>query len=295
MTRPFVDRPVVDLDAATSLARAAAVEWGTAEPVLLRAGMNAIFRAGDLVLRVGLPSAPAHASIELAEALLERGLRVTRPAISDVISADAMSVTAWEYLTPTGRPIDWRSVGEMVRNVHQIEPDDLPEEYPLPVPANFPWWNFDALLDEVAPALDDRARVGITAAIARWSDWANPEGSVVCHGDVHPGNVVMVDTGPVLIDWDLLCWAPPGWDHAPMMTWHSHWGGHSDDYRAFAAGYGESLVGDEAADGFAELRLVAATLMRLKAGLSRPAAMGEAQRRLAYWRGESDAPAWQAQ
>ena len=45
----------------------------------------------------------------------------------------------------------------------------------------------------------------------------------------------------------------------------------------------------------AELRLVAATLMRLRAGRHDPAAMPEAQRRLAYWRGDPDAPTWRAQ
>jgi hypothetical protein len=42
------------------------------------------------------------------------------------------------------------------------------------------------------------------------------------------------------------------------------------------------------------VRLVAATLMRLRAGRADPAAMPEAARRLAYWRGEPDAPPWTA-
>ena len=55
------------------------------------------------------------------------------------------------------------------------------------------------------------------------------------------------------------------------------------------------MAGDQSAEAFAELRLVAATLMRLKAAIRNEAAMPEAQRRLAHWRGESDAPMWQAQ
>ena len=64
------------------------------------------------------------------------------------------------------------------------------------------------------------------------------------------------------------------------------------EYPAFAAGYGRSLADDPAAVAVAELRLVAATLMRLVAGISDPVAMAEAQRRLRYWRGDHDAPAW---
>lgn len=295
MQRPFVDRPVDDLVAAGRVAAAAAVHWGLGEPTLIRVGMNAIYRSGAVVLRVSTPSAPAVASIELAERLLDRGLAVTRPVRTDAVESAGLSATAWEHLPATGTPIDWNEVGRMVRQTHDIAPSDLPDRYPLPRPSEFPWWDFPTLFAQTVDALDDGARIGLEAAIGRWPDWARPTGSVVCHGDVHPGNVMMTERGPVLIDWDLLCWAPPGWDHAPMMTWASRWGGDPAWYTEFAAGYGRSMFGTASAEAFAELRLVAATLMRLKAGLADDAAMPEAQRRLAYWRGESDAPAWQAQ
>jgi hypothetical protein len=295
MQRPFVDRPVADLDAAGLLASEAAAHWGLHEPALLRSGMNAIYRSGDVVLRVGAPSAPAVASIELAEILLDRGLTVTRPVRSDVVESAGLSATAWEFVPFTKAPIDWHAVGQLVRRTHAIAVADVPDSYPLPRPVDFPWWDFAVLLDDVGEVLDESARVGLIEAIDRWPHWTDDAGSVVCHGDVHPGNVIMTERGPVLIDWDLLCWAPPGWDHAPMMTWHTRWGGEASWYGDFAAGYGRSMVGDQSAEAFAELRLVAATLMRLKAGMRNDVAMPEAQRRLAYWRGESDAPAWQAQ
>ncbi len=295
MPRPFVDRPVTDLAAADRVARHAAEHWGLGRPSLLRIGMNAIYRSGDVVLRVSAPSAPAEASIELAAALRSLDLAVPAPRRNDVVRADGLSVTAWEFLESTGNPIDWSAVGRHIRRVHDINIEDLPGAYPLPSPTDLPWWDFASLLDEVGDLLDPAARAGIDAAIARWPDWADPAGSVVCHGDVHPGNIVMTRAGPVVIDWDLLCFAPPGWDHAPMMTWHSRWGGDASWYVSFAAGYGASKVGDGAAEAFAELRLVAATLMRLKAGQRSDAAMPEARRRLAYWRGEPGAPMWQAQ
>ena len=101
---------------------------------------------------------------------------------------------------------------------------------------------------------------------------------------------MMTADGPALIDWDLLCWAPAGWDHGPMMTWHERWGGAAGEYDAFASGYGASLRDDPTTEAFAELRLVAATLMRLKAARRDPSARPEADRRLAYWRGDLDAP-----
>ena len=74
--------------------------------------------------------------------------------------------------------------------------------------------------------------------------------AVVCHGDVHPGNVLMTVAGPVLLDWDLLCHAHPGWDHAMLLTLAERWGGDPAVYPAFAAGYGRSLADDRAAVTF---------------------------------------------
>ena len=119
--------------------------------------------------------------------------------------------------------------------------------------------------------------------------------AVVCHGDVHPGNVLMTLAGPVLLDWDLLCHAHPGWDHAMLLTLAERWGGDPAVYPAFAAGYGRSLVDDRAAATFGRLRNVAATLMRVRAGRTDPSAGDEAERRLRHWRGDADAPPWTAQ
>ena len=60
-------------------------------------------------------------------------------------------------------------------------------------------------------------------------------------------------------------------------------------------GYGRSFRGDPLAEAVAELRLVAATLMRVRAGRSDAKAADEAALRLRYWRGEDDAPMWHAQ
>ena len=294
-TRAYVDEPITDLAAATQAARQAAAQWGLDEPQLLRVGMNAIFQVDGVVLRVSAPTVDAAASLELLGHLARAGVRVPVAARDDVVRHRGLSVTGWQHLESTAAPIDWRGVGAMVRSVHELDATELPASVPLPAPASFPWWDFDTLLARVAEAIDPPARLGLVTTIERHRGWRDADGAVVCHGDVHPGNVMMTEDGPVLIDWDLLCWAPPGWDHGPMLTWARRWGGDADDYEKFAAGYGRSLADDDVTLAFAELRLVAATLLRLAAGLRDPAAMPEAQRRLAYWRGDPDAPTWTAQ
>jgi Phosphotransferase enzyme family len=295
MTRAYVDTRITDLAAAERAAEVAAAHWRLDAPVLMRHGMNAIYRSGDCVLRVATPSAPAQVSIELAEVLRRHDIAVPPARHTDVVEHAGMSVTAWPHLEASGEPIDWTAVGAMIRRVHRLDAEQLPPGLPVPSPTSFPWWDFDAMLAAVGDSLDADARAGIGAALDRHAGWDHFDEVVVCHGDVHPGNVVMTADGPMLIDWDLLCAAPFGWDHAPLMTWTERWGGEVGVYEAFADGYGISGRGNPSAEAFAELRLVAATLMRLKAGSANPAAMPEAQRRLAHWRGDPDAPIWRAQ
>jgi Ser/Thr protein kinase RdoA (MazF antagonist) len=294
-TRAYVDAPITDISAATRAAQRAAEHWGVNRPVLLRHGMNAIFASGDLVLRVATPSVPADASIELADLLARRGIRVPAPRRADVVVDGPMSVTAWERIPDSNAPVDWAEVGAMVHQVHDLDHRELPPSIPLPSPSVLPWWDFDALVERAGDALDGPAHDGLSAVIDRHRGWDRFGDTVLCHGDVHPGNVMTSPEGPVLLDWDLLCRAPAGWDHGPLMTLHDRWGGDADVYPAFAEGYGRSFVADTAAIAFAELRLVAATLMRVVAGISNPDARPEAERRLRYWRGEADAPSWAAQ
>jgi len=189
---------------------------------------------------------------------------------------------------------DWEAIGRMVAAVHGLAADVVPTGYPTPPAESFPWWDFDRLLAEVGAGLDAAAGAGLVAAIEGHRDWSLRVDRVLCHGDVHPGNVVMTADGPVLLDWDLLCSGPPGWDHA-MLLRLPRWGWPARWYDEFASGYGRSLAGDPTAEAIADLRLVAATLMRVRAGRTDPAAMAEARRRLVFWRGDPDAPTWRAQ
>ncbi|HUS43058.1 MAG TPA: aminoglycoside phosphotransferase family protein [Ilumatobacteraceae bacterium] len=293
--RAYVDRPITDLEHAGRVAIAAAQVWQLDAPELLRAGMNAIFGAGPVVLRVSAPTAPAEVSLELAQFWHERGVAVPRAVRDDVVVVDGLSVTAWERIANRATPVDWVGVGDMVRRVHQTDPRSLPASVPLPSPTAFPWWDFESLLERAAPALDEAARRGLERAIVRHRNWGDFDRAVLCHGDVHPGNVLMRAEGPVLLDWDLLCRAAPGWDHGPMLTLAGRWGGRPGEYEEFAQGYGQSLSDDPTTIALAELRLVAATLMRVAASIDDPGARPEAERRLRYWRGDPDAPPWTAQ
>lgn len=290
--RPFVDRPAGPPAVTEPVALAAARHWGLARPVLVRTGMNAIYVADDVVIRVGATTAPPSSALALAGVLQERGLAVPAPRRDDAVEQDGLSATAWERVRTIDAPVDWRVVGAMIRDVHELTAADLPVDYPRPRAADLPWWDFDALLTEVGPDVDDRARAGLEAAVATHRWWTDaPEPSVICHGDVHPGNVLATAAGPMLLDWDLLSTAPRGWDHAMLVradrwTYPAHW------YDEFATGYGWDARTDPVTTAIAELRLVAATLMRVRAARGDQAGAPEVERRLRYWRGDPAAPPW---
>ncbi len=258
--------------------------------------MNALFECGDdVMLRVSRPTAPASQALWLAGALEAHGVRVPKRVRPSAIEVHGLTVFAIERVTSAAE-IDWREVGSMVRLVHEWPTFEVRGRYPLPKSDNFPWWNANAALAEVDDLLDAEARAGLMAAIARHGDWRERVTCrVVCHGDVHAGNVIQSSDGAVLLDWDLVCHAPPAWDHAMVLAAPRRWGGSPTMYEQFAEGYGVSLAGDPLAESLATMRDVAATLMRVRAGRTSPAAAQEAEIRLRFWRGDTDAPMWTAQ
>ncbi|MDP2291928.1 MAG: aminoglycoside phosphotransferase family protein [Actinomycetota bacterium] len=293
---PFVSRPPGDPATAAHAARAAASAWGFGEPQHLRTGMNALFTCSDdVMLRVSHTNAPPEQAAWLMARLRERGVGVPTLLRPEPVDVDGLAVFAIERLHPAGR-VDWRQIGAMVRIVHDWPAHEVVGRYPLPHADTFPWWDTHAALAAVDDLLDEQARAGLAAAIDAHGAWlALVTDRVVCHGDVHPGNVLQSAAGPVLLDWDLLCLGPPAWDHGPLMSWAERWGGDPTMYPEFADGYGRSLVGDPLAESLATMRNVIATLMRVRAGRTDPAAAEEAERRLRFWRGDPAAPMWRAQ
>ena len=139
----------------------------------------------------------------------------TRPTSS---SDGDLSVTAWERLEPIAGEPGLAAVGAMVRPRPRLPRPTLPAGVPAAaVRRRSRGGGSTTCSTSVGPRSTTGARVGLAAAIERHGAGPTERSTrVVCHGDVHPGNVMMTADGPVLLDWDLLCLGPPA-GTTPML------------------------------------------------------------------------------
>jgi Ser/Thr protein kinase RdoA (MazF antagonist) len=292
---------LVTVDGAERIAESVARRLGLpGRPELLRSGRNHVFRAGDTVLRVTAPDVDAVAQVALAHWLSEAGLPVLRP-LEDVVVVDGTQVSVWEHVDPSGiRPVDYRQLGAAVARLHRVPPSDLAGLVTLPWCGDAGWLDLHADLDDARRAgVVSGEDIGLLRAAAAeldgWAALARSDEAVVCHGDVHPQNVLMRGDQLVIIDWDSICVGPLAWDHAMLLTWAERWGGGVGDYGAFAQGYNADLRGSPLAGLLARVRLLAPTLNMVNRGASSPRHAAEARLRMRYWRGEPSPPAWTPQ
>lgn len=286
-----MDRPpdLVAADCAAGL--------GLPAPVHLRSGENHVYRAGGVLLRIG-PN-PADRTLLLHRHLASRGVAVTEP-VADPLTRDGWHVSLWRWIEDDA-DFDHRRLGEQVRLLHSI-----PIEETVAAVGRLPWCGDADWLDvpshleriiDLGLVTPDQAQAltGVWEGIADWKQQAHTEPAVLCHGDLHPGNIVSRHREPVLLDIDGLCLGPPQWDHAPLLTWGRIWGGRADDYPTFADGYGYDYRTDLLAGTLATLRLLAPTVNMVLRGHLDDRHHREGRRRLRYWMDDPGWPTWQPQ
>src|SRR3954453_15400818 len=112
---PLVVEAPGDVALLADAAERAAAHWGLAQPTLVRVGANGVFRSDDVILRVGITTAPMGKAIALARRLLAIGVRVATPARDDWFEHGGVSVSAWERIDfDPAALVDWERVGASV-------------------------------------------------------------------------------------------------------------------------------------------------------------------------------------
>jgi aminoglycoside phosphotransferase (APT) family kinase protein len=287
------------VEVAMDLACEVAASLGLGPIELIRSGQNHVFASSKAVIRVSPLSVNADFQVALARQLLEAGVPVAKP-VADAIYHEAAKITIWERVRPTGEPIDFRRFGAAIAKLHTLDVNQLSSPKPLPLFGQASWLQVEANLASLAGtcvlSTDDLSILAAACDQVRgWDTKRDPDSFVVCHGDVHPQNVLMSHGEIVIIDWDTLCLGPPGWDHAALMTWSSRWGGDASDYEAFADGYGRDFSSQDSAQLQSQVRLLAPTINLASRASREPLLANELERRMQYWRGNNNPPVWTPQ
>jgi hypothetical protein len=227
------------------LAQAGVVDGPVSGARLLALGENAVFAAGDLVVKVGRDSGEAgpelldRARRELAIAgyLAGHGVPAVRAAKDDLLVIDGHPVTVWHRIPESVRPAEPRDLAALLKQVHTLP---APTDFTLPrrelLGGVERWLRLAG--DAVDPADADylrERRDGFAAAAAALVPHL-PPGPI--HGDALPRNVHIGPDGPVLVDLETFSSDLREHDLVVMALSRDRYGLPAEAYDGFVREYG---------------------------------------------------------
>ncbi|MEX1654157.1 aminoglycoside phosphotransferase family protein [Streptomyces pseudovenezuelae] len=216
---------------------AAGLPAGTAR--LLALGENAVFAAGDLVVKVGRDAElldRVRRELDIAGWLAEAGVPAVRAAEPKARSVEGHPVTVWHRLPEAVRPAEPRDLAELLRVVHALPapPFALPPRELLGGVERWLRLAGDAIDPADAAYLRER-RDGFAAASAAVTPHL-PPGPI--HGDALPRNVHVGPDGPVLVDLETFSSDLREHDLVVMALSRDRYGVPAAAYDSFTAAYG---------------------------------------------------------
>jgi aminoglycoside phosphotransferase (APT) family kinase protein len=221
------------------LAAAGVLPGPAGDARLLALGENAVFAAGDLVVKVGrtaelLPR--ARRELEIAAWLREAGVPAVRAAEAEPLLVDGHPVTVWHRLPDAVRPAEPHDLAALLRIVHALPAPSfaLPPRELLGGVERWLRLAGDAIDPADAAYLRER-RDGFAAAAAALIPHL-PPGPI--HGDALPRNVHVGPDGPVLVDLETFSADFREHDLVVMALSRDRYGLPAEAYDAFTAAYG---------------------------------------------------------
>ncbi|MEV8064779.1 aminoglycoside phosphotransferase family protein [Streptomyces sp. NPDC085995] len=206
---------------------------------LLALGENAVFAAGDLVVKVGRDAElldRARRELRIARWLAEAGVPAVRAAEGEALLVEGHPVTVWHRLPDPVRPAEPRDLAELLRVVHALPAPGfaLPPRELLGGVERWLRLAGDAIDPADAAYLRER-RDGFAAAAAALVPHL-PPGPI--HGDALPRNVHIGPDGPVLVDLETFSADLREHDLVVMALSRDRYGLPAEAYDAFTAAYG---------------------------------------------------------
>lgn len=260
---------------------------------LLALGENAVFAAGDLVVKVGRDAElldRAHRELDIAAWLAEAGVPAVRAAEPKARLVEGHPVTVWHRLPDAVRPAGPRDLAELLRLVHALPTPSfaLPPRELLGGVERWLRLAGDAISAADAGYLR-RRRDGFAAAAAALTPRLAP-GPI--HGDALPRNVHVGPDGPVLVDLETFSADLREHDLVVMALSRDRYGLPADAYDSFTAAYGWDVREWEGCSVLRGARETASCAWVAQHAPSNPQALAEFERRVASLRDGDERVRW---
>jgi hypothetical protein len=260
---------------------------------LLALGENAVFAAGDLVVKVGRDAellGRARRELDIALWLAEAGVPAVRAAEQKPLLVEGHPVTVWHRMPDAVRPAEPRDLAELLRSVHAL-PAPAFELPPRELLGGVERW-LRLAGDAIAPAdaayLRER-RDGFAAAAAALTPHL-PPGPV--HGDALPRNVHVGPDGPVLVDLETFSADLREHDLVVMALSRDRYGLPAAAYDEFTEVYGWDVREWSGCSVLRGARETASCAWVAQHAPSSPQALAEFERRVASLRDGDESVRW---
>ncbi|MFD4124358.1 phosphotransferase enzyme family protein [Streptomyces globisporus] len=265
---------------------------------LLALGENAVFAAGDLVIKVGRDGtghpelrARAEREVTLADWLAASGVPAVRAAEREPRLVEGHPVTLWHRLPDAVRPAEPRDLAPLLTLVHALP---APTAFTLPrrelLGGVERWLTLagDAIDPADADYLRER-RDGFAAAAAALVPHL-PPGPI--HGDALPRNVHVGPDGPVLVDLETFSADLREHDLVVLALSRDRYGLDPAAYDAFTTAYGWDVREWEGCAVLRGARETASCAWVSQHAPANPKALAEFRRRVASLREDDPEVRW---
>ncbi|WDM10396.1 aminoglycoside phosphotransferase family protein [Streptomyces lavenduligriseus] len=260
---------------------------------LVALGENAVFAAGDLVVKVGrdaelLPR--AERELAVAAWLAEAGVPAVRAAEPKPLLVDGHPVTVWHRLPDAVRPAEPRDLAALLRVVHALPSPSfaLPPRDLLGGVERWLRLAGDAIDPEDAAYLRAR-RDGFAARAAALTPQL-PPGPI--HGDALPRNVHVGPDGPVLVDLETFSADLREHDLVVMALSRDRYGLPAEAYDSFTGTYGWDVREWDGCGVLRGARETASCAWVAQHAPANPKALAEFRRRVASLRDGDETVRW---